>query len=366
MQIAVKIRQKPDRKYLLLYYIDPVTGNEVSRSSGTADRGQAERMAATWEAELAQTRGTENDGWAHFRLRFDDEKLSILCEKSRKNYTTALNHFGRITKVVRLSEITASMISMYQGALVKEERPATSIANYLTHLRAALKFAELIGMMVKAPKIQMPHISERKFMRGRPITEIEYKLILKACPSLAWHRLLELLWLSGLRLGEAMRLSWDRPPVRVLLDAKPYPQLQFYAEGHKSRQDDVIPMTPELAAWLEKTPKNQRVGLVAPVPITTPERASEFISQIGRDAGVVVNDDGKAASAHDLRRAFGTRWAAVVRPLTLQRLMRHSHIETTLKYYVGLTAADAGAEIWGVRGVPTNVPKPGRRPGIAG
>ncbi len=44
--------------------------------------------------------------------------------------------------------------------------------------------------------------------------------------------------------------------------------------------------------------------------------------------------DEKYASAHDLRRSFGTRWASRVKPTTLQLLMRHESIETTLKYYV--------------------------------
>jgi len=35
-------------------------------------------------------------------------------------------------------------------------------------------------------------------------------------------------------------------------------------------------------------------------------------------------DTNKYASAHDLRRSFGTRWAKRVMPVVLQKLMRHS------------------------------------------
>jgi hypothetical protein len=38
---------------------------------------------------------------------------------------------------------------------------------------------------------------------------------------------------------------------------------------------------------------------------------------------------------HDLRRAFGERWASLVMPAHLQQLMRHESIATTLRYYVG-------------------------------
>jgi len=46
----------------------------------------------------------------------------------------------------------------------------------------------------------------------------------------------------------------------------------------------------------------------------------------------------KFASAHDFRRAFGSRWATRVMPAVLQQLMRHESIDTTLRYYVGLDA----------------------------
>ena len=61
---------------------------------------------------------------------------------------------------------------------------------------------------------------------------------------------------------------------------------------------------------------------------------------------VVEKEVTKYASAHDLRRAFATRWSRKVMPAVLQRLMRHSAIETTLKYYVDLEADDLGDELW--------------------
>lgn len=61
---------------------------------------------------------------------------------------------------------------------------------------------------------------------------------------------------------------------------------------------------------------------------------------------VVRKSEGKFASAHDLRRSFGTRWAPKVKPVTLQLLMRHRSIETTLKYYVAQDADEIADELW--------------------
>ena len=76
---------------------------------------------------------------------------------------------------------------------------------------------------------------------------------------------------------------------------------------------------------------------------------------IGKKAGVVVNKaDGKFASAHDLRRAFGTRWAKRVMPAVLKRLMRHSTVQTTMGYYVDLDAADVADQLWAGYGATAN------------
>jgi integrase len=68
------------------------------------------------------------------------------------------------------------------------------------------------------------------------------------------------------------------------------------------------------------------------------------VSKIGKTAGVRLLVDPKnpqrmkVASAHDLRRAFGGRWAARVMPAVLKELMRHKSIETTIRYHAGTNA----------------------------
>ena len=67
-------------------------------------------------------------------------------------------------------------------------------------------------------------------------------------------------------------------------------------------------------------------------------------------AGVKVHESDTAkvkyASAHDLRRSFGERWAMRVMPHVLQQLMRHESIETTMKFYVGRNAETTADALW--------------------
>ena len=72
---------------------------------------------------------------------------------------------------------------------------------------------------------------------------------------------------------------------------------------------------------------------------------SKVVSSIGEKAKVRV-DVKKTASAHDLRRAFGERWAARLMPAQLMELMRHESIDTTLSYYVGRNAERTAAILW--------------------
>ena len=109
-------------------------------------------------------------------------------------------------------------------------------------------------------------------------------------------------------------------------------------------------MTPDFAQWLLQTPQSQRSGPVfdlgdQPGRQRTTSNAGRVLGAIGEKAGVKANAT-KFASAHDLRRSFGTRWSSRVKPATLRALMRHASIDTTLRYYVSQDSDDIAAELW--------------------
>ena len=132
----------------------------------------------------------------------------------------------------------------------------------------------------------------------------------------------------------------------------------------KAHRDTVLPITPEFATLLHRVPERERRGKVFKLRDTdgTPLCGGRWVvgkmvSAIGEKAGVVVDERNKGgkvvrkfASAHDLRRAFGQRWASRVMPTVLRELMRHADISTTMKFYVGQDAeATAGRCVVGCR-----------------
>lgn len=163
-----------------------------------------------------------------------------------------------------------------------------------------------------------------------------------------WQRFLRGLWWSGLRIGEALNLSWDADAGLCVDLSGRRPLLKIPGECQKSGKDELYPIAPEFAEMLLSVPEAERTGRVFQLPIRQREAASRAVSAFGKDAGIVVDRKGKVkyASAHDLRRSFGERWATRVMPQVLMQLVRHESIETTMKFYVGRNAVAAADLLW--------------------
>ena len=237
----------------------------------------------------------------------------------------------------RLRDVTTESVSRWVVALRDEGRKDATIGPYCRHLRGALNWAKSMGFISDAPRIREPKGAK---MKGRPIVLEEHERMLAAVQKVVradqvglWLRFLDGLWWSGLRLSEALRLSWDSAdPIAVIMQPGYHPALRFQLGSQKAKRAELVPMAPEFAELLEATPEGERHGRVFPIPQSL-DRVGVLMSAIGRKAGVVVDEETeKPATAHDYRRAFGTRWSKRVMPAVLRRLMRHKDIGTTLKY----------------------------------
>jgi integrase len=170
--------------------------------------------------------------------------------------------------------------------------------------------------------------------------------------SISWH------------CSSAVRLTWDQwaDGIRVDIDQDGDVLLLIDGDDQKNGQAQQYPVVVDFADFLMEIPKNDHTGFVFnPVGKrgTVSHRidtVSDWIVAIGKKAGVKVDmrkprkTKRKAgtqvtdvpvpvyASAHDLRRSFGFRWAMIVQSMVLRDLMRHSSVTTTEKYYVGINA----------------------------
>ena len=375
-------------------WTDPETGRPKEKSTKTKIRRDAERFAARLEKELRDGTYAEpsRTKWKDFRGRYETEAVPGLAEKTGNKIKTTFNAVERVINPTLLSQVNTNALSRLVKSLRDAGRAETTIRTYLAYTHAALVWGferRLIPIVPTMPKIK--RVKKSKMMKGRPISGEEYERLLAKTPKIvgedrapSWQFLLRGLWLSGLRLDEALELWWDRDD-RLSLDfSGRFPMLQITAESEKGHQDRLLPITPEFAEFLDAIPDDDRAGRVfQPKPARVHgdrlrlDTVSSIICDIGESAGVMVHTcprTGKVkfASAQDLRRSFGERWSIKVMPQVLMQLMRHESIETTNRYYVGRNAESAAAAVWKaaaelggasggaaeIRGIPSALKKP--------
>jgi integrase len=201
-----------------------------------------------------------------------------------------------------------------------------------------------MGMIQSTPQVVMPESSRS---RGRPITIWEMARLLRAVDTepLAELRpkmidLLKGLWLSGLRLSEALALRCDGGMVHLDLDAT-QPVIRFSTQ--KNKKIESVPICPDFYRLCKRIcgPTTKFVFPLGMASSTVTKRISGY----GVAAGIRVSPT-KHASAHDLRRTFGQRWSLRVHPIVLKTIMRHSSIETTLRYYIQADIDQIAALVW--------------------
>lgn len=365
MKIRVTLYDPSDRRFIQARWTDPITGKLKTKSTATTIRRDAERFAARLEQQLndADYREPLRVTWDEFRKRYEAE---VGPTKAPKTLAKTRSMFKAVEDLIGpkyLSAMTSAVISAYATKLRARGAATWTVRGHLAELRKTLRWAYRIGLLSQLPSIELPRATTH--MKGRPITGEEFDRFLQAIPKHVknpdwvpgWRHLCEGLWLSGLRREEAMTLHWtDETQILVDLTGR-YPMLRIPAEKQKSRRFELLPITPDFAEFLLRTPEDERYGWVFR-PWTPPrgvskqiehrpsaEHVGKVLSRIGKAAGIKVNDT-KFASAHDFRRSFATRWTMRVPSQLLCVMMRHASEATTRRFYRGETAQQAAAQLW--------------------
>lgn len=306
-----------------------------------------------------------------FRQRYVREHLSTLKPNSQALFSTAWSAVESVIRPSVLSDIDGAALSRFVSELRRQGLRSrldakkrnfggssfSTISAYLAHVKVALRWAVRVGLLQSVPPF--PKLKATKgqdsMMRSRPVNGEQFDRLLMATKKirktdyLVWRRFLKGMYLSGMRLGEAVSLSWDfQASFAVIMDG-PRPLFRIRSDGEKGGQDRLLPMAPEFAEFLSRCPPSKRRGKVFRIGVDR-RSAGRIVSQIGRRARVVTGSTGKTATAHDLRRSFGTRWAAKVMPADLQILMRHSSIQTTMRYYVLVDALELSERLHRIEG----------------
>jgi integrase len=379
--INVILVKRKGRKFLYMRYTCPLTGETFEKSSEATTESEARKQAGKWQAELVAGGGhTRSAKWSDFRSRYEDGKAFGLRPKTVSKVSATFNVIEEVMKPDSVKRITPQWLTLLQKRLLDGGRTPATVESICRHLKAAMNWAREQDIISSVPKFpRLNKVRTAKQMRGRPITAEEFERMLAAVDSV-WpdfkhdrnnanqrreqqresiRFLLRGLWFSGLRLGEALGLTWDQwaDGIRVDMSGK-FVKLLIPMESEKGGQDRVYPVTPDFAELLRSVPEQDRTGKVfSPIlyrgVCDRTDTVSRAITAIGEAAKVKVDEKPPRgtknppatvwASAHDLRRAFGARWSRKVNSMVLKELMRHSSVTTTEKYYVGINADETAA-----------------------
>jgi integrase len=309
----------------MLQWHDPVTGKRKSKSAETCNPVDAEKARADLEYELNNGLYSEPSKmpWDTFQRLYENEKLAGARPNTRKKAASVFASFAALIKPKALGVITERTISHYTAQLrAKGFQPAT-IQGHLAYLRAALRWAADQKFILTAPKVIMPKGPKKKHVRK--IVAEEFERLLEKAPTPHWHAFMATAWYTGMRRNEMLDLTWENPTMpRVdFSEAKVW----IPAAYNKSDEDQWVPLHPQLADILKALPDPHH-GFLFPFR-PTPQEVSRKFGRLAKKAGLKI-------SLHDLRRSFGSRYAAVVPAPVLQRLMRHADIKTTLVFYTNV------------------------------
>jgi integrase len=346
-----------------LQWRDPETDRIRTKSSKTRIRREAERAAVALEKEISEGLHTgKGCTWEQFRDRCDEYtgKNGKLAPKSKGMISATLGQVTGILAPKRPDDIDARAVERFKAGLLEQKRSMATVKSYTGQLRTLLNWGKDMGWIAKVPKFgtMKQTKSKGRAITGEEFDRMTYKVsaVVGEAAAPSWRHLLRGLWLTGLRLGEAVALSWEPDAAFAVCLSGRRPVFRIAGAQKNGKYQD-CPMVPDAAEFLLATPEGDRRGRVfrpmrkdgddSPMREDT---ASKVICAIGKKAGVVVakNPNGKVkfASAHDLRRSFGTRWAPRVKQVVLMQLMRHANIGTTMSYYVDLDAQATAELLW--------------------
>ena len=213
-------------------------------------------------------------------------------------------------------------IQAYLLHLITERKLAYASVNH-----AACAFRFMFGTVLRKPEVRLD-IPMAKVPKRLPqiLSREEVTRLIEAAATLRGRTLLTTTYAAGLRVSEVCALQLadiESAPDRMCLKVR---------QG-KGGQDRYTLLSPRLLEtlrryWRDRRPRQwlfpNRSG-TAPIDLSTAQR----IYCAARDAACIPREGG----IHTLRHAFATHLIeAGVDVHTLQRLLGHGHISTTLRY----------------------------------
>jgi integrase len=212
----------------------------------TARKYLAELLAvATGEDLTAYSVETWFAEWLR-RKRRDSSKATMA------RYTSHLDAFldwlGDTRRKKPLESVTTTTVRMWRESLQDAGRAGKTVQSYTKDVGAAYRAAIREGLTNFNPVSALEAIPTDDSQSRKPFTGAEVAALMTAAPSDEWRGLILVAAFTGLRLGDASKLSWasiDLVGKKITL---------VPAKTKRKGREVCIPIQPDLLACLENVP----------------------------------------------------------------------------------------------------------------
>lgn len=298
------------------------------------------------------TFGMATDEW----LRHVEHDKACSPSTLRDYRTCALRlreHFGDGT---RLERITPQDVEAYKGTLTGGKLSPRSVNRHLTILggifrRAERKWGIRWNPAASADKLREPvYGNDLRFLRPEQV-----HAVVRATRSEQDAATILTAALTGLRLGELVALRWQDVDfgIQRVHVRRSYCWTSKGFKRPKGRKVRSVPLVDEVIVVLDRLSQRERFtgpdDLVFPAwdgSVQYHAEPRQMLYAAMRDAGLSKLLDVPAAQRfrfHDLRHTFGTLAAQKMPLTTVQALMGHANMQTTMIYAHYVPAANEAA-----------------------
>ena len=295
------------------------------RSTGTADRSQAELTLAAFRLEMAGRGGTAAPRAAISLASILDDYYDGHASKlpSAEQARIARDHLSRHFGLARITDLTPTAIDGYVKARRDAGRADDTINRELMVLSAAGRYAVRAQRLQSFPPIPL---LPRPGPKERWLTRDEAARLLRACRKKRRRHLalfVRLALYTGARPGAVLDLTWDR----VDLENR---RIRFALPGRSqtNKRRAIVPVMGALYTALQRARRTATSDLVIAYygdPVHSIKRAFRAIAA---DAGLTD------VTPNTLRHTAGTWASAAGVPLyQVAGMLGHKRIQTTVERY---------------------------------
>lgn len=292
---------------------------------------EGKRLAEHWCAQMTLERNNKKIGLiedipaGQFFVQYIDYAKANKALQSYHRDLTIIRHFLPVIKGKNMSEVGAEHVERYKSRRLKYVKKSTVNRELNTIIAAFTKAVEW-GYLAKHPLKSVKKFKEVK-KHSRFFSKEELQKILTVIEDNTLYAAVFLLLQTGMRRDELVHLEWRDIS---LAEGKLYiqPKHDWHSKDYEAR---TIPLNGQIVELLQSLPQDGKLVFDDGMGnfFLFPSSLSRSFKKVLRRIGI----DEPGANLHTLRHTYASHLVmAGVDLATVQKLLGHSQITTTLKY----------------------------------